>query len=122
MENSYREFINILIEQSAGLRATYHETLEYWEPDEPPITTLFGELGGQIVEDFYKVGKDVNQQIFKLIEAAMASGDDKLITAVATGLIEAIVAKAARQEDLWRNVSLMFGDLSRKHAEAWLSG
>jgi hypothetical protein len=122
METSYREFINVLVEQSAGLRAAYRETLDYWGPDEPPITILFGELGAQIVEDFDKVGTDVNQRTFQLIEAAMASGDDKLVTAVATGLIEAIVGKAARQEDLWQHISLMFGDLSRKHAEAWMAG
>ena len=121
MEIICREFVDTLIEQTEGLQVAYREAVEYWEPDESPVTTLFAALGGQIAEDFDRTGTEVNQQIFRLIEAAMVGGDRNLVTAVATGLIEAIIARAWRQEGLWLRILPMLGDLSRKHAEAWLA-
>lgn len=121
MEKSCREFVDTLIEQAASLQIAYRETVEYWEPDEPPVTTLFAALGGQIAEDFDRTGTEVNQSIFRLIEAAMVSDDRSLVTAVATGLIEAIVGRAWRQEDLWLRILPMLGDLTRQHAEAWVA-
>ena len=121
MERSCREFVDALIEHAAGLQATYRETIEYWEPDEPPVTTLFAALGDRIAEDFDSIETNVNRCTFCLVETAMANGDSKLATAVATGLIEAIISRAWRQEGLWPRISPMLGDLSRKHANAWLA-
>lgn len=121
MEKSCYEFIDALIEQPAGLQATYWETIEYWAPDEPPVTTLFAALGARIAEDFNNTEMHENLRIFRLVETALTSGNTELATAVATGLIEAIIARAWRQKDLWPHISPMLGDLSRKHAEAWLA-
>jgi hypothetical protein len=51
----------------------------------------------------------------------MESRDQKLVTAVATGLIEALVTRAARTEGLWEQMALFLGPRSRHHAEAWLA-
>jgi hypothetical protein len=59
MEVICQNFINALIENSTGLLNAYQDSRAYWEPDEPPITILFGELGRRIVEDFDAVGSDV---------------------------------------------------------------
>lgn len=114
------EFIASLVKQSDGLQLAYCETLAFWAPETPPMTTLFAALGDRIAEDFNSVSTEVNRQTFRLIEDGMSSKDQKLVTAVATGLIEAIVSKTAPQKDVWNRLSLMFGDLSRMHAEAWL--
>ncbi len=120
MDESCQRFVDSVIERNPGLQAVYREIVAYWEPDEPPITTLFGALGDRIAEDFDCIGMALIRQIFSLVEVAMASGDRKLRTAVATGLIEGLVARAARQEGLWLRISPMLGELSLKHAEAWL--
>lgn len=121
MEVSCQEFVDSLVSLSEGLQVSLRETMEYWRPDEPPVTILFAALGHQIAEDFDVVGADVNQRVFRLVEEAMGSGDIGLVTAVATGLIEAITAEAAHKEGLWPRIAPMLGELSRRHAEAWLA-
>ncbi len=120
METKCHEFVETLINQSEGLREAYNKAIEYWSPDEPPVTTLFEALGDRVVEEFDQVDQDENQRIFSLIESAMASGNTSLMTAVATGLIEAIVAMSHREEDKWQRISPMLGELSRNHAFAWI--
>jgi len=116
-----QEFVESLIEQSIELRAVYQESVEYWAPDVPPITIILGELGRQIVDGLNDVEPEVNRRIFQLIEAAMKSADGDLQTAVASGLIEAIVTRTDQDEHVWEIVSSMLGELSRKHAESWKS-
>lgn len=100
---------------------SHKETIDYWAPDEPPITTIFSELGSRIIQDLYTSDAEVNRRIFRMIEDAMASGDDELRTAVGTGLIEAVIARTDGNEQLWRDVESMFGDRSLEYAQAWRS-
>jgi len=121
MEVRCQKFVDALVELSVGLQSACLSAIEYWHPDEPPVTILFAELGDRIVEDFDLMSIDTKRGVFGLIETAMASGDSKLVTAVATGLIEAIVATASRQVGVWERISPLMGDLSRRHAEAWMA-
>lgn len=121
MDTICREFIDALVGQSPALRSAYQETVDYWQPDEPPVTTLFAALGVRIAETFDDVGMDRHRQTFRLIEAAMTSGDDQLVTAVATGLLEGMIGATEQQVGLWPRIAPMFGERSRQHAEAWLS-
>ncbi|MBQ0746322.1 MAG: hypothetical protein KBT82_06635 [Marinobacter sp.] len=122
MKDSCREFIDALIQISTEMQAAYQETSDYWSPDEPPVTTLFAALGDRIAENFQKEKADINHRIFQLIEAAMTSDDDNLVTAVATGLIEALIARVSQEEPMRRRILSVLGEQSRKHAEIWLAG
>jgi len=115
------EFAALLAAASGGVRAAYEEVLDEWRPEEPPVTTLFAALGDRIAEDFDSTGVDINRQMFSLIEAAMESGHQGLVTAVATGLIEALVTRALRIESLWGQMAPLLGPRSLHHAEAWLA-
>jgi hypothetical protein len=115
------DFVGLLSEASDGVQAAYQEVLNEWQPEGPPVTTLFDTLGDRIAEDFGSSEVDANRRIFSLIEQAMESGDQKLVTAVATGLIEALVNRAARSEGLWEEIASLLGPRSRHHAEAWLA-
>lgn len=121
MEPSCKNFVNLLTQLSPGLEATQRETLSDWLPDDPPITTMFAALGDRIADDFDRVSQQVNQQIFNLLETAMESGDIALVTAVATGLIEALVSRAAQVEGLWLRMRPFLGFRSLLHAQAWLA-
>jgi hypothetical protein len=121
MESYFQQFIDSLVVLSETLQISYRKTMDYWQPDEPPITTLFAALGDQISEDFDNIGLDTSRHIFHLIEEAMNSNNSGLVTAVATGLIEAMVAQAARKDGLWERLSPLLGATSRHHAEAWLA-
>ena len=117
-----REFVEALVRESPGLQAVYREDLDYWAPDEPPVTVLFGALGRRIVEEFEQAGTDANQRIFALIESGMADKDlqGEFSTALATGLIEALVNKAERM-NLWQPISESLGKLSRDYVDAWFA-
>jgi hypothetical protein len=105
---------------SPGLSVEYRETMRYWAPDDPPPTIVMGDLGNRIVDDFNLVDRATNEAVFNAIEDALAMGDTELFTAVATGMIEAIVGRAIRI-GIWDEVLPMFGKLSRSHAIAWAS-
>jgi hypothetical protein len=118
---SCEELIGLLIAASGSVKAAYQEVLDEWRPEEPPVTTLFAALGDRIAEDFGGAGVDTNRRMFSLIEQAMESGDQGLVTAVATGLIEALVTRAVRSESLWTEIAPLLGPRSLYHAEAWLA-
>lgn len=119
---SYEDFVDCLTAASGELEAAYQEVLKAWSPEEPPSTTLFAAFGDRIAQVFGRVGEDSNRLVFSLIEQAMASGDQRLVTAVATGLIEALVNRAIGESDArWRQIESYLGPRSLDHANAWLS-
>lgn len=115
------EFLGLLVAASDGVQAAYREIIDEWRPEEPPVTTLFAALGYRIAEDFDSAGIDANRRLFLLIEQAMESSDQALVTAVATGLIEALVNRAVQRECVWKQIAPLLGPRSLHHAEAWLS-
>ena len=119
--NGCEEFVGLLTATSGGVRVACQEVRNEWQPEEPPVTTLFAALGDRIAEDFGSTGMDTKRHMFSLIEQAMESGDQALVTAVATGLIEALVTRAVRSEGLWEEMASLLGTRSRHHAEAWLA-
>ncbi len=121
MKMRCEDFLGSLAAISVGVRATHQEVLDEWSPEEPPVTTLFAALGDRIAEDFDNADGNTNRQVFSLIEEAMEGGDSGLVTAVATGLIEALVTRTARDEGLWKRMTPFLGTKSLHHAEAWLT-
>lgn len=117
----FEEFVGLLSAASHGVEQVCQEVLADWRPEKPPVTTLFAALGDRIADDFRVAGFDTNRRIFSLIEHAMESSDQGLVAAVATGLIEALVSRAARSEGLWEEMAPLLGPRSRHHAEAWLA-
>jgi len=113
-------FADLMIAASSGMRSAHREILDEWRPEEPPVTTLFAALGYRIAEDFDSSSIDANRQLFALIEGAMESGDQDLVMAVATGLIEALATRALQKEDLWKRIVPLLGPRSLDYAKAWL--
>lgn len=95
------------------------ETFEEWLPDDPPLTTLFGAVGWRIAEAFDSFSAEEIERIFLQIEEGMSCGFEPLVTAVATGLLEAIVSATDRSDGLWERVLPALGDRSRSHVLAW---
>jgi hypothetical protein len=121
MDIQCQDFVDSLITISERLKKNKLIEEEFWAPEEPPLTILFGALGDGVAEEFDLVDAEVNQRVFSLIEEAMASSHAPLVTAVATGLIEAVVSSAAQKNDLLVRILSMMGKLSLHHAEVWLS-
>lgn len=97
----------------------YRATCNYWQPDRPPVTTLFAAFGQWIEEEFDNIDVNNRRRIFLLIEQAMTEGDELLATAVATGLIEALTGQIGKDLHKWKKISSHFGPCSLNHARAW---
>jgi hypothetical protein len=119
MEPSCVHFSEKLMGTSSFLQMVGHEVFEYWEPDPPPVIVLFAALGKELARQFDAVAHKDKENIFQLIEDGMTSDDVALRTAVATGIIEALIGATGVDEILWSRISLQLGDVSRHHAEAW---
>ena len=115
------DFIELLIAMSGGLLATHQTTLDEWRPDVPPVTTLFAALGARIAVESDDASEATNQKIFSLVEGAMECGDTQLTTAVATGLLEGLVGRAARTTGKLERITPFLGPRSLQHVKAWMS-
>lgn len=121
MEQNCKQFIEILMSKSEILRKVGADTYEYWKPEEPPVTVLFGVLGAEIARQFNMLSEETKKAIFQHIEEGMATSDIFLTTAIATGLIEALVSKAEKQpKQLWDDIESKLGILSKQYVKEWL--
>ena len=118
--NGCEEFIDLLAATSEGVRNAHQKMINEWLPEEPPITVVFGEFGYQIAENFETTNAEASRQIFMLVESAMVSSNEGLVTAVATGLIEALATRASQSENLWQQIAPFLGPRSLSHAKYWL--
>lgn len=118
MKESIALFIRELVALAPGLGAAYQDTIDYWGPDEPPVTVALSDLGHRVVDDFSSVDATVNESVFRAIESALGSGDGEVATAVATGILEAMIGRAIRV-GIWERVQPMLGERSTSHAAVW---
>ncbi|RYF31150.1 MAG: hypothetical protein EOO23_03415 [Comamonadaceae bacterium] len=121
MEADSNQFIEKLMQTSQFLKNIGKTTKEYWEPDLPPVTILFAAFGNELVRRFDVMETESKDIAFRLIEEGMNSQNIVLKTAVATGMIEALVSKACEDAELWSRIEGQLGSLSKKHAKEWLN-
>jgi len=114
-------FLDGLARISPVIAQARSETVAYWSPDAPPITTAFAEIGRAIVDNIDAFDSAAQQATFQLIEAGMSSDDEQLSTAVATGQIEGLVGRANRRGN-FPDFLARLGPNSRSHALAWHGG
>lgn len=114
------DFFSEMVALYKGFEQAKLDCESYWSPDEPPLTTLFSSLGRKVCEDFWSIDVDIKIMFFEKIEAAMNSEDNDLRIAVATGLIEAMVAKSFDEKELWLSMSGFFGKKTSEHINGWL--
>ncbi|MDP1966316.1 MAG: hypothetical protein Q8K93_29450 [Reyranella sp.] len=121
MNENCRNFVLKLCNLAAPLAETHRETIDEWSPGEPPTTIVFADIGQRVVDDIEVLDPVVEKALFLLIEEGMMNSDEELGRSVATGLIEAMVGRAASR-GTWDNVRARLGKLSRAHADWWYSG
>lgn len=121
MNTKASEFLDRLARISPLIEEARSETIEYWSPDEPPMTVAFAEIGHAIVDKIDALDSDAQQAAFQMIEEGISSDDEQLSTAVATGLIEAIVGRSADRGSFPEFLAKL-GQNSRFHAVAWHGG
>ncbi len=118
MEVACTQFVEELIKTSDLLQNELKDTYDDWLPDAPPVIIIFAALGHAIAHHFDQI--DSKEFLFQQIESAMISENQLLKTAVATGLLEALVAETGQTNTLWQQIEKLLGKYSKAHARCWL--
>ena len=113
------DYLRGLVSDIPVLNEKLNCRLQNWGDETPPATIAFGEIGDAIAENMALLPEELRRRIFATIEEGMISPDPALGTAVATGLVEALVSSADKKPELWNQLDKLFGAASRKHALAW---
>jgi hypothetical protein len=120
MDQECQGFVNRLINLSEGLAAAYREELDFWAPEQPLCIPALATIGDKVVEDFEAWDEATRQAVMSTVEDGMVSGSDYLQTAIATGLIEAVI-ETAEQMGVLEAILPRFGKASRSYADAWIA-
>lgn len=119
MDHFIASYIERMDSYSDVISESIDSMKEYWAPDEPPIIMLSSHIGKALVKAFPKLDRTERELIFEHIENGMISANDELATAVATGLIEAMVTSTDDNQCLWEEVEKALRQKSKEHALAW---
>ncbi len=120
MQKDTVQFLLDLTSFVPSLQLAHDECNEYWHPETPPLTTMFGELGHQLMKSFPQMSSSERASVFSLIEDGMSGGSEELQTGLATGLLEAIANRDYRYPDVFRDILESLGPASRKHVDGWI--
>ena len=63
-----------------SLELAHDECNEYWHPETPPLATIFGEFGHQLMKSFPQMSLSERASVFSLIEAGIFGGSEELQT------------------------------------------
>ena len=113
-------FAKKMIARSRFLSERYID-LSPWTDEEGSLlpTALMGGFGYDIANEFAEMSHSELAELVALIEEGLTSDDEYLNTAVATGLIEAVVNLAEQKEGLWPRIDAALGPEARAYAEAY---
>lgn len=96
--------------------AEYKNTEAFWDPEELPLTTLLGDLGGATARHWDEFIEEDRLKIFQTIEDSVAGEDTLFSEAVATGFLEGIESIAHTQGN-WKKIYGYLGKESQKHLD-----
>lgn len=121
MESEILLHLNIYLSQSEHIKNKVDNYFSYWEPEEPPVLLLFSTIGRAIANHLGSLQNDTKLLVFQHIEDGISSGNPKLSTMIATGLIESLVSASDHNEETWNEILSLLRPESKKHAVAWRS-
>lgn len=119
MDKYIDEYLNFFIQKSEYIKNEINKSVEYWLPEPPPTILLFSLVGRALVNQLSSLSQSDKSTLFQHIEVGMRSDNDRLATAVATGLIESLVTATDEDEPVWKEIEGYLHVESKKHALAW---
>lgn len=118
-KSSMMQFAENMLSSSAFLRKHCHDIYDFTDPEYPLPTALLGSFGREIANNYDIITSCEWISLSRMIEDGLASDDDEVGTAVATGLIEGMIHRAEAIEDLWPRIEANLGPRARSYAEAY---
>lgn len=115
----YAAYLTPFIHISEGIDQAIGEEFEFCYPDPPTINCMFGDIGSAFFKEVGRLDTDRIRRFLGLVEEGMLSDNEEVSTAMATGLIEAMVNHSFHNMESWRVIEAFLGQESREYAEAW---
>ena len=113
------QFAENMLSRSAFLRRHCRDLEKFTDPECPLPNSLLGEFGWEIANNWDAITPDEWALLSAEIERGLASDDDDIGTAVATGLIEGLIHRAEVIDGLWPTIEARLGPLARRYADAY---
>ena len=117
--NSMMRFAMSMHSRSTFLRDHCRDLEEYTDPEYPLAICLLGHFGGVIATNFDEISPGEWAALSAMIEQGLASDDEDVGTAVATGLIEGLIHRAETVANLWPRIEAALGSEARSYADAY---
>ncbi|MFJ5456147.1 hypothetical protein [Pectobacterium sp. CHL-2024] len=119
MEKYINEYLSVFTQKSEYIKSEVNKGVKYWLPDNSPTILLFSLVGKTLVNQLDFLRESDKLEFFQHIETGMLSENADLSTAVATGLIEALVTASDEDESMWKKIESYLHTESKKHALSW---
>ncbi|MFJ5359594.1 hypothetical protein ACIPUG_01360 [Pectobacterium sp. CHL-2024] len=119
MEKYINEYLSVFTQKSEYIKNEVNKGVKYWLPDNSPTILLFSLVGKTLVNQLDFLRESDKLEFFQHIETGMLSENADLSTAVASGLIEALVTASDEDESMWKKIESYLHTESKKHALSW---
>lgn len=124
MENTNelsQRFTKALFAEAPNLEAHLKREREYWLPDSTPLTMEFAALGRGVADEYNGFDSSQTREIFRLVEEAVGSKNEKFVEAILTGFLESMMSRFERSDVEIKFVTAQLGGKSKMHVGAWQS-
>jgi hypothetical protein len=111
--------IDRLIGTADFLRIAYERLVADWQPDAPPLTVIFADLGRSLCRHVNALPEATARELCLVIEDLMAHGDENVKNAVATGMLEAILSESSSNRFNLEAIARWFGPHTTAYCLAW---
>lgn len=118
-QKSIMHFAEHMLSRSMFLRDHCRDLEEYTNPEALLPISLLGRFGGEIASKFDEITPGEWADLSTMIEQGLASDDQDVGTAVATGLIEEMIHRAEAIGNLWPRIEVGLGPGARSYADAY---
>ncbi|MCA6963831.1 hypothetical protein [Pectobacterium odoriferum] len=119
MDKYINEYLSVFTQKSEYIKNEVNQSIEYWLPDPPPTILLFSLVGKALVKQLALLRESDKLIFFQHIEMGINSENADLATAVATGLVEALVTASDEDESVWGKIENYLHSESKNHALSW---
>jgi hypothetical protein len=97
------------------MQISFQRSLAYWDPEFPPLTTLFSTMANSFIDEFNSIDERESQIVFDAIEEMLEGEDQDLDIGASTGFLETIATK----HNFSKKAKEMLGEKSRLFLQEW---
>lgn len=108
-----------LVTTADFLQMAYERLVADWQPDAPPLTIIFADLGRTLCRHVGALPEATTRELCVNIEDLMMHGDEAVKNAVATGMLEAVLSESSAKRFDISALARWFGPKTKAYCLAW---